>query len=361
MMMILFPQACITDNFILLARKTKSPSKDQFTLSLEDCEHGVGHFMCVPPSKWLVGVCVWACSSLHTRVYKIEIKGTYFPPINPQNLWFFYETKNAILIKMCMILIVAIKANIPIPNPLRCLEVHQRWAARWEGHCYHGWCPPSPQSRALWIDEDLYWIKVTAPSPKPFLSIGWGPAISIIFFANKRVAMVRHGNPSYRWLSDCFLCPFLLSCICLRLENMISLDCVVPSSFKAGLMFCIWRVAEPGERACRLCRGVARWDPHPQTVFHSCAAGFHCLAFHILVWKRIRTYTKTNRFVFIFSTLGPGFRKVWAPKTQDPSGRPAQTHNGFWVALKRRVHTECVWEYLSKNSRGYWFSHWFDT
>ena len=69
-MMILFPQACITDNiFFLLARKTKSASEDQFTLSLEDCEHDVGHFMCVPPSLQMASWCVCVCVCVSERVH----------------------------------------------------------------------------------------------------------------------------------------------------------------------------------------------------------------------------------------------------------------------------------------------------
>ena len=128
-MMILFPQACITDNiFFLLARKTKSASEDQFTLSLEDCEHDVGHFMCVPPSLQMASWCVCVCVSLSVFIFAY----TWIQNRNQRDLFssysssklviFFYETKNDTLINMCMVLIVAIKANIPIPNTLRCFD-----------------------------------------------------------------------------------------------------------------------------------------------------------------------------------------------------------------------------------------------
>ena len=52
--------------------------------------------------------------------------------------------------------------------------------------------------------------------------------------------------------------------------------------------------------------------------------------------------TKMQRAVFILSTLGPGFRKVYfrAPDPPDPSGRSAQTHKTYVVSPKHWLHVD---------------------
>ena len=49
-----------------------------------------------------------------------------------------------------------------------------------------------------------------------------------------------------------------------------------------------------------------------------------------------------QRAVFILSTLGPGFRKVYfrAPDPPDPSGRSAQTHKTYVVSPKHWLHVD---------------------